>query len=422
MTRSVDFPAAARAVCTEIWGRPTAQYATHWRFGSRQSKSLHLESGRITDFEADWKGGVLDALQQYGGCADRAAAWRWLEARGLAPPWDPGDSTPPPEPGAWTAAKTLPDRERKPAPPPFHEVDLPRLDYVAIPRRSGASAEPVGGITKCERPEGAAWPSGCRWLRNWWGGDSVMVPLATPDAWLADGGLSAAAVKGIHAVHVARDGSPRQHRNLNKRSWNNKRSGTAAGCGFLAGQPVCDGTLALCEGVADALAIHWHRGIPALAACGSLAGLAARANELAQLTRLAAEPDPANLAGPGHQGQCPNRPEGRSRRRAGPASGLARGRNTGRTHYDHAVRPAGPRPVRLDCRHPSPHTKTKGESSMKDLNGARALLTGAIRGRAPGRGRRGPPEAGGTGTSRRNGMRHRRSWSGWTTRTWTSRR
>ena len=61
MIRSVDFPAAARAVCIEIWGRPTAQYATHWRFGNRQSKSLHLESGRITDFEADWKGGVLDA-------------------------------------------------------------------------------------------------------------------------------------------------------------------------------------------------------------------------------------------------------------------------------------------------------------------------------------------------------------------------
>lgn len=47
------------------------------------------------------------------------------------------------------------------------------------------------------------------------------------------------------------------------------------------GEPV----LALAERLVDALALHWHLGIPVAAACGSLAGLCAAAEELAFVTR-----------------------------------------------------------------------------------------------------------------------------------------
>ena len=292
MTRSVDFPAAARAVCTEIWGRPTAKYATHWRFGNRQSKSLHLESGRIVDFETDWKGGVLDVLQQYGGCADRAAAWHWLEARGLAPPRDPDASKPTPAHRTGTADGTRPGREHRPAPPPFHETDLPRLDYRTIPDDPEHPLN-LWAATKCSRPDGAPWPDSCRWLRGpmdpqdpelrFLHGHSLMAPLATPGTWLECEALPRSAVRGIHVVHVARDGSPRRHRDLNKRSWNNGRHGTLAGCCFMAGRPQTDGRLAMVEGLADALALHWHLGLPVAAAGGSLAGLIPAAGDLALL-------------------------------------------------------------------------------------------------------------------------------------------
>ena len=98
----------------------------------------------------------------------------------------------------------------------------------------------------------------------------------------------ASAVRGVHVVHVGPDGSPRESGNLHQRSWNNRRGfpqrrWSTAGCGFLTGLPEAGDRLAICEDLAQALALHWHRGVPVLAACDSLATLSPAAAELALL-------------------------------------------------------------------------------------------------------------------------------------------
>ena len=273
----MDWPTLARSVVPALRGDPTSKTQREWRWGKRGSLTLYLDTGSLYDFEADVSYRLLDFICRERGLPDRRAARQWLETQGY------------PVPLSTQATEIRPPvldahAEKE---PPFWQTDLPRLDYTAIPDDPEHSLN-RWAAHKCARPQDAAWPASCRWLRGWWGGDSVLAPLARPEAWLTEGGLMASAVQGIHAVHVGPDGRPREHRSLNKRTWCNRRGfpgriRSMAGCGFLAGMPQAGDRLAICEGLADALALHWHLGIPALAACGSLAGLSPAAGALALL-------------------------------------------------------------------------------------------------------------------------------------------
>ena len=287
----MDWPAIAPAVCRRLLGEPNRRLSNtrELRWGRKGSLRLDLESGRLFDFEADMSLGLLDLVAREYGLADRKAARQWLEQQGFV---HPNKGVRNREHRPLRREHPRPDPLHEPTRRPFHEIDLPRLDFGPIPDHP---EHPLNrwAFLKCGRPDGAPWPDSCRWLRGWkdggraWGGDAILAPLAKPEAWLADGGLPRTAVKGIHAVFVSGDGRPRQLPDgRNKTDWNNKRTGSTVGCGFLVGRPASDSRLALCEGLADALAIHWHLGVSALAACGSLAGLAWAAGELAHLTRF----------------------------------------------------------------------------------------------------------------------------------------
>ena len=123
-------------------------------------------------------------------------------------------------------------------------------------------------------------------------GITLTVPLARPEAWLNPKGLQQSEVRGIHTVFMAEVGGSCEACGHNKHSWcktytDPKRTDTLAGCCCLMGTLQADGepVLALTKGPFDALALHWHRGIPVAAACGSLSGLCDAAEELAFLTR-----------------------------------------------------------------------------------------------------------------------------------------
>ena len=282
MRDTVDWPALALQVVTDLRGEPTSQSKRECRWGSRGSLKLNLESGHLYDFELNQSFGLLDFVAQEVRLPDTKAAWKWLQDGHRLPP-----SHKPSEP---RARPSPPEDDR----PPFWQADLPRLDASTIPDNP---AHPLNRWAdgKCGRPPDSTWPDTARWLRRWWGGDALMVPLARPAAWWTDKGLPQTAVQGIQAVHVARDGRPRwvdaDHRTVppktdgarNKTTWTGKRD--AVGCGYMAGPAQAGTRLALCEGVADALALHWHLGLTALAACGSLSKLVDTAAELANLTR-----------------------------------------------------------------------------------------------------------------------------------------
>lgn len=296
----MDWPAIAPAVCRRLLGEPNRRLSNtrELRWGRRGSLRLDLESGRLFDFEADTSLGLLDLVARACGLADRRAARQWLVAEGFLRSQAYGHGARDPVRAGTRARPHRRGQDGTERRQPFWQADLPRLDFAPVP---DDPEHPLNrwAFLKCARPEGASWPAGCRWLRgpgdpqdpklHFLGGPALMVPLARPEAWttLGHNALPRTAVRGIHAVLIHPDGRPRAlPSGRNKTDWAGGRTGTTAGCGFLAGRPAFDGTLALCEGLADALAIHWRLDLPALAACGSLAGLADGADELAQLTRF----------------------------------------------------------------------------------------------------------------------------------------
>ena len=323
----IDWPALGPDVCRALLGEPTSATRRELRWGRKGSLVLYLDTGRLYNFEADASLGLLDLVEQHNRLANRAAALQWLRDQGFLPPLS-GSPGPPPKPGPGPRPRTNTKTGPKGPFVPFWQSDLPKLDYTAIPDDPDHPLNRWANF-KCARPPGAAWPNGCRWLRGWrdghpaWGGDALLVPLARPEAWLPDGDVRRTSVQGIHAVFIAPDGHPRRLPDgRNKTDWSNtrrheERVGTTAACGFLAGTPQPEGRLALCEGAADALAIHWHLGVPALAACGSLDGLAGAVEEFVWASSW-----PLQLRLELWFDQDA-RPSARTGLRAGPAGGIA---------------------------------------------------------------------------------------------------
>ena len=292
MLSSVDWAALARVVVPALLGEPHSRNPRDWRWGRKGSLALYLETGKLHDYETGEQLDLLAFLQRHHHLPDRNAASRWLRDHGYLPPLSDSRG---PQPKPKPLPETRPGPKPQAADVPFAKGDLQRLDYVAIPNTPDHPLNRWASL-KCARPQGAAWPTHCRWLRGWrngkpaWGGDALLVPLARVDAWLQPGGLQVSDVRGVHAVFVAPDGCPRSlDDGRNKTDWSNTkhyphRSRSTAGCGVLLGMPEDNRTLAICEGLADALAIHWHLDTPVLAACGSLGELASVADELAWLT------------------------------------------------------------------------------------------------------------------------------------------
>ena len=76
------FAAIAPAVCERLLGDPTSRSNREWRWGSKGSFRLNIDSGAWNDFEAGEGGGVL-ALVMREERLDKAGAIEWLKRQGF---------------------------------------------------------------------------------------------------------------------------------------------------------------------------------------------------------------------------------------------------------------------------------------------------------------------------------------------------
>lgn len=77
-----DFIGIAPAVCERLLGEPSSRSSREWRWRSKGSFRLKLDTGTWNDFEAGDGGGVL-ALVMREERVDKAGALAWLEAQGF---------------------------------------------------------------------------------------------------------------------------------------------------------------------------------------------------------------------------------------------------------------------------------------------------------------------------------------------------
>ena len=78
--RKLDFDGLMESVALRLLGEPTQKRGNEWRYGSRGSLSINLESGTWFDHEANEGGGVLDLIRRQGH--ERPEAWLQSEALG----------------------------------------------------------------------------------------------------------------------------------------------------------------------------------------------------------------------------------------------------------------------------------------------------------------------------------------------------
>ena len=76
------FVTIAPAVCERLLGDPTSRSNREWRWGSKGSFRLKIDSGAWNDFEAGEGGGVLALVMREERC-DKAGALAWLETHGF---------------------------------------------------------------------------------------------------------------------------------------------------------------------------------------------------------------------------------------------------------------------------------------------------------------------------------------------------
>ena len=77
-----DFISIAPAVCERLLGEPSSRSSREWRWGSKGSFRLKLDTGTWNDFESGEGGGVL-ALVMREERLDKAGALAWLEKQGF---------------------------------------------------------------------------------------------------------------------------------------------------------------------------------------------------------------------------------------------------------------------------------------------------------------------------------------------------
>ena len=77
-----DFISIAPSVCERLLGEPSGRSSREWRWGSKASFRLKLDTDTWNDFESGEGGGVL-ALVMREERLDKASALAWLEQHGF---------------------------------------------------------------------------------------------------------------------------------------------------------------------------------------------------------------------------------------------------------------------------------------------------------------------------------------------------
>ena len=224
-------------------GEPRTKSSTEWRWGNKGSFAFYADKGTFRDYEAGVSGGVIDMVSHCEGL-DKQQAVQWLKDNNFLPQHT--NSNRPPRP--IQKPKRTPQPSRKPH-------DTGSLGY-GLRLWDESRPVPLDGNHPVRRwssgllAAGTPMPTGVRFHRE---RGLIVCCAATLANWL-EAYPQTPTPQAVHLIAINQQGEKRF-----PVAWNgdNKRTfGRVEGCGvFVIGNPA-DDTINLCEGVADALAIH----------------------------------------------------------------------------------------------------------------------------------------------------------------------
>ena len=275
-----DWTVLAPEVCVRLLGDPSSRSSREWRWGRRGSFRLKLETGTWNDFETGDGGGVIALVMREERC-DRTGAAEWLRQQGFLPERNrsqrstraiphPNTKSTPPNSTRSTARKHTADSQRRQhvrdvirqareiPMDPEHPVrlwaaqrNLWRAD-VPFPRR----------VTQRGIRHTLLWlPASAPFFRgHHMGAGSVVAPVAPIADWQR-AYPDYPAPKGLQLIAIDSQGNasvdrPERFRGLGKRSLA-IHGGAINDAVLMIGEarPELAVGVAICEGVADGLAI-----------------------------------------------------------------------------------------------------------------------------------------------------------------------
>ena len=270
-----DWTGVAQAVALELLGEPARRTRREWRWGSRGSFRLVLDTGRWRDFEAGRGGGAIDLVEHLQGM-DRTAALDWLRGRGHLDPRPPQIALEPLR--AVFQRTTAPDclKSRKcPGNGPWRDcVAHPGMGPLPIhPSRPEHPARRWMAARNLWRPE-IPVPGVLRWEppgRQHTGAGNILALIAPPAAWTTSW-PELPSIQALQRIAVDRDGAPALDRPADAGGLGKRSLGPTAGGIVVIGCPLLDEALdpvRVAEGVADTLALASRYPGPAVATVGT---------------------------------------------------------------------------------------------------------------------------------------------------------
>ena len=268
-----DFVSIAPAVCERLLGEPSGRSSREWRWGSKGSFRLKLDTGTWNDFESGEGGGVL-ALVMREERLDKAGAMAWLEqqgflsGRGRIGVYGSGSGKTVPSESPYSSANqdsTMPLEQRaKETLRWIRQQILPIADAHHHPIREWMRRRNLW------RPE-LPLPPSLRWIaadapvfrRTHSGAGAIAFPLAPVSAWRASY-PDIPPPSAVQLVCIDADGERADYENSQGNRVDKPKFGNARLAVWTVGDVRGDRVM-VCEGAADALALAAREPDPVIA-------------------------------------------------------------------------------------------------------------------------------------------------------------
>ena len=294
------FVSIAPAVCERLLGDPSGRSSREWRWGSKGSFRLTLDTGTWNDFEAGDGGGVL-ALVMREERLDKAGAIEWLGQQGFlrkqeGRPSYPASSaqsrsTQSPGRSADQHRNTLtPEQRNRQTLSWIRSQVLPIADAPEHPVRAWMRRR---NLWRAELP----LPPSLRWIpadapvfrRTHSGAGAIAFPLAPIGAWRATY-PDTPSPTAVQLVCINADGERADYENSQGRRVDKPKFGNARRAVWTVGDIRGD-SAAVCEGAADALALAARNPEPVIATLTTPRPASAWRDELSVFDFLTLWPD-----------------------------------------------------------------------------------------------------------------------------------
>lgn len=268
------FVAIAPAVCERLLGDPSGRSSREWRWGSKGSFRLTLDTGTWNDFEAGDGGGVLKLVMREERL-DKVGALAWLEAQGFLRQQDGGPSylassaqsrsTQSPGRPAEQHRNTLtPEQRNRQTLSWIRSQVLPIADAVEHPVRAWMRRR---NLWRAELP----LPPSLRWIPadapvfrgTHSGAGAIAFPLAPIGAWRTTY-PDTPSPTAVQLVCIDNDGERADYKNSQGRRVDKPKFGNARQAVWTIGDVRGD-SVTICEGAADALALAARNPEPVIA-------------------------------------------------------------------------------------------------------------------------------------------------------------